>query len=723
MNQPIQLHSSVFDKYISRAISIFSGLVCLSLLAITQLVNAQTAQKNVLESITTSSLQSGKVVLKLNFKDPLATLPAGFSVTNPARIVLDLPNTANGMGKASVDVGEGDVRTMSVIEAPSRTRVVLNLSRSLAYVTAIEGKSLVMTIDTAASAGIVAESITFNAAPTTVNAPIRPNVRDIDFRRGANGEGRVVVELSSANIGIDTRQQGQKVLVDFIGTSIPKNLLRKLDVLDFGTPVRQIEVLEQGANTRLVIDPKGLWDFSAYQTDTQFILEVKPLREDPNKLVQGTGYNGQKLSLNFQNIEVRALLQVIADFTELNIVTSDTVGGSLTLRLKDVPWDQALDIILQSKNLAKRKSGNVVIVAPADELAAKEKQKLEAEAQISDLEPVRTETFQLSYSKAEDVRKLLSDGGQKILSKRGAATPDSRTNTLFVQDTPAKLEEVRSLIAKLDVPVRQVMIEARIVIADDKFLRELGARFGNQAGGSSGNTSIGTSGSLLSTASPTANNVLSLGSSAISRGTGLPSGGQAEQLNVNLPVAGAAGKLALSFLNLGNGNLVNVELQALEADNRGKVVSNPRIVTADKRKSKIFSGTEIPYLTSSPSGGTTVSFKSAVLSLDVTPQITPDDKIQMELEIKKDSVGLVISGVPSIDTNGLNTQILVDNGDTAVLGGIFEQTTRTDVTKVPWLGDIPLVGNLFKNTRKVEDRKELLIFITPKIVKDQLALR
>jgi type IV pilus assembly protein PilQ len=723
VNQLIQMHSTVFNRFMKQTVRSVALLIFAFLIVPIQTVQAQAVEKNVLESITTSSLQSGKVIIKLNFKEALKAVPAGFSVTNPARIVLDLPNTSNGMGKTSVDVGEGDVRTMSVIEAPSRTRVVLNLTRSLSYVTTLDGKAVVMTVDPVASVGIVPEAITFNAVPVAVNAPIRPSVRDIDFRRGVNGEGRVVVELSSANIGIDTRQQGQKVLVDFIGTAIPKNLLRRLDVLDFGTPVRQIEVLEQGANTRLVIDPKGLWEFSAYQTDTQFILEIKPLKEDPNKLVQGTGYNGQKLSLNFQNIEVRALLQVIADFTELNIVTSDTVGGSLTLRLKDVPWDQALDIIMQSKNLAKRKSGNVVIVAPADELAAKEKQKLEAEAQISDLEPVRTETFQLSYSKAEDVRQLLNDGSRKILSKRGAATPDARTNTLFVQDTPTKLEEVRALIAKLDVPVRQVMIEARIVIADDKFLRELGARFGNQAGGKVGNTSVGQSGSLLNTANPIQNNVLSLGSAGIIRGNALPSGAQPEQLNVNLPVAGAAGKLALSFLNLGNGNLVNVELQALEADNRGKVVSNPRIVTADKRKSKIFSGTEIPYLTSSPSGGTTVAFKSAVLSLDVTPQITPDDKIQMELEIKKDSVGLVISGVPSIDTNGLNTQILVDNGDTAVLGGIFEQTTRTDVTKVPLLGDIPLIGHLFKNTRKNEDRKELLIFITPKIVKDQLVLR
>jgi len=485
-----------------------------------------------------------------------------------------------------------------------------------------------------------------------------------------------------------------------------------------------------------VIEPKGLWEHAAYQTVNRFILEIKPVQEDPNKLVQGSrgGYKGEKLSLNFQNVEVRAVLQVIADFTGLNIITSDTVGGNLTLRLKDVPWDQALDIILQSKGLSKRKNGNVVLIAPTDELAAKEKLALEANAQISDLEPLRTESFALSYAKADDLKKLLSDKDQKILSKRGSATVDDRTNTLFVQDTSTRLEEARRLILQLDVPVRQVMIEARIVIADDKWGRSLGARFGTQSAFGSGNRNYGVSGSLVDTVSPLANNPVSRGSAMLTNpGSGLgssvgpqgivPAGGQPEQLNVNLPAIGAAGNLALSILNLGSGNLVNIELSALEADNRGKVVSSPRVITADKKKAIISQGTEIPYQTAAASGATTIAFKPAVLELSVTPRITPDDRIIMDLEVKKDSVGQVYANIPSIDTKKVTTQVLCDNGDTIVLGGIFEQTTRTTVEKVPVLGDIPVLGYLFKRTIKQDDKTELLIFVTPKIVKEALTVR
>jgi type IV pilus assembly protein PilQ len=397
-----------------------------------------------------------------------------------------------------------------------------------------------------------------------------------------------------------------------------------------------------------------------------------------------------------------------------------------------VPWDQALDIILQSKGLSKRKNGNVVLIAPTDELAAKEKLALEANAQISDLEPVRTESFALSYAKADDLKKLLSDKDQRILSKRGSATVDERTNTLFVQDTGNRLEEARRLIQQLDVPVRQVMIEARIVIADDKWGRQLGARFGTQSAFTSGNRNYGVSGSLVDTVSPLSNNPISRGSSQLAStippgsgpGLGLPIGGQPEQLNVNLPVAGAAGQIALSILNLGSGNLVNIELSALEADNRGKVVSSPRVITADKKKAIISQGEQIPYQTAAASGATTVSFRDAVLELSVTPRITPDDKIIMDLEVKKDSVGSrVVQGTPSIDTKRVNTQVLCDNGDTIVLGGIFEQTTRTTVEKVPLLGDIPVVGYLFKRTTRLDDKTELLIFVTPKIVKDTLTVR
>ena len=670
---------------------------------------AQQAQPNLLESINTSTLQGGKVIVRVNFKDALTVVPPGFTVTNPARIALDLPNVVNGLGKNTVDIGEGDVRSVSVVESAGRTRMVVNLTRSLTYATALDGNSLVITID----GGL--PSVVKDTTQTTKFAESTPalseqkfSIRDVDFRRGANGEGRIIVDLSSPNTGIDIRLQGKNVLVDFVNTTAPRNLLRRLDVLDFATPVRLVDLVSQGANTRMIIEPKGLWEYSAYQTDTQFIVEVKQLKEDPNKLVQGVGYNGEKLSLNFQNVEVRAVLQVIADFTGLNIITSDTVGGSLTLRLKDVPWDQALDIILQAKGLSKRKSGNVVLIAPSDELATKEKLALEASLQISELEALRTESFQMSYAKASDVQSLITNKDQNILSKRGRATSDSRTNTLFVNDTPTKLDEVRKLISQLDIPVRQVLIEARIVIADDKWGSQLGAKFNLAAGANRQGRNIGIAGNI--------NNAHNIASGVRPLNADTP-------IAVDLPVALAAGSLGINILNVASGNLIELELSALESDGRGKVVSNPRIVAPDKKKATITQGTEIPYATQSSSGGTTIQFKPAILSLEVTPQITPDDKIIMELEIKKDAVGQIFGGIPSIDTKTLKTSVLVDNGETAVLGGIFETVVRTDVTKVPVLGDIPLIGNFFKRTIRQQDKTELLIFITPRIIKDSLNIR
>jgi len=705
------------------------------------------AQKNAVESISFSSVQGGKVVVKVGMKEALGAVPQGFAVTNPPRIAIDLPDTANALGRNQVEAGEGDLKSISVVQTANRTRLVMNLTRNLSYTQAVDGKTLLVTIEggtvssSTGQASATAPTATASFAEPPPGVTTRYNLRDVDFRRGNAGEGRVVVDLSSPNVGIDIRLQGRQVLVDFINTNVPKNLVRRLDVGDFATPVKFVDTFEQGPNARMVIDPRGLWEYSAYQTDTQFIVEVKPVKEDPNKLVQSSvpGYAGEKLSLNFQNVEVRAVLQVIADFTGLNIITSDTVGGNLTLRLKDVPWDQALDIILQAKGLSKRKNGNVVLIAPTDELAAKEKLALEATAAISDLEPVRTESFALSYARAEDVRKLLTDKDQKILSKRGTASMDERTNTLFVQDTGGRLEEARRLIQQLDVPVRQVLIEARIVIADDRWGRQLGARFGTQSAYNQNSYNFGVSGTLTDTVSPVANNPFSRGSSSLvspftvippgpqAFTSTLPAAGQPEQLNVNLPVVGAAGSLALSILNLGSGNLVNIELSALEADNRGKVVSSPRVITADKKKAVISQGTEIPYLTAAASGATTITFKPAVLELAVTPRITPDDKIIMDLEVKKDTVGAVIGTstgtIPSIDTKKVSTQVLVDNGDTVVLGGIFEQETRTTTTKVPLLGDLPIVGYLFKKTQKQDDKTELLIFVTPKIVKDSLTVR
>jgi type IV pilus assembly protein PilQ len=703
----MQTHRSFSHNSKRWSSAVFGSFVAIFALITSINAFAQDA-RNALESVSTTVQQGGKILIRANFKQPLTAVPANFAVTNPARIAFDLPNTANGTGKSTVEIGEGDVRSISVVETPTRTRMVVNLSRPLSYTTSLDGNTLVLTVE-AALQGVLKESqqTAKFAEPAPVVGVQKQSIRDVDFRRGTNGEGRVIVELSSPNTGVDIRQQGKNVIVDFVNTSVPRNLIRRLDVLDFATPVKTVDMVDQAGSARMLIEPKGSWEYSAYQTDTQFIVEVKPLKEDPNKMVQGTGYNGEKLTLNFQAVEVRALLQVIADFTGLNIVASDTVGGNLTLRLKDVPWDQALDIILQAKGLTKRKNGNVVLIAPADEVATKEKLALEALAQSTELEPLRTESFVLSYAKAIDVQALLTGKDQKLLSKRGSATVDARTNAVFVQDVPTRLEEVRRLLTQLDIPVRQVQIEARVVIADDRFGRELGARFGAGAGLSSNGRNVGIGGNLS-------------GSSAIASGRDPGVGG----LNVNLPVSGAAGTLAMTFLNLGNGNVVNLELSALEADRRGKVVSSPRLITADKRKAYILQGKEIPFLTQATSGGTTVAYKQVVLSLEVTPQITPDDKILMELLVKKDSIGERLStGDISIDKKEISTLIVVDNGDTAVLGGVYEQTTRTDVTKVPFLGDIPFVGNLFKITTKSDDKTELLIFITPRIVRDQLTIR
>jgi type IV pilus assembly protein PilQ len=706
---------------------------------------AQGSAKNAVESINFSSVQGGKILVKVGLKEPLAATPQGFAVTNPPRIAIDLPDTVNATGRTQIEAGEGDLRSVSIVQTANRTRLVMNLTRNLTYTQAMDGNQLVVSIDASqAPVSAAAVSTAPSAAPTVfaeAGAPstVRYNLRDVDFRRGNTAEGRIVVDLSSPNIGIDIRQQGRQLVVDFLNTNVPRNLVRRLDVGDFGTPVRFVDTFEQSGNARIVVEPRGIWEYSAYQTDTQFIVEVKPVKEDPNRLVQSStpGYSGEKLSLTFQNVEVRAVLQVIADFTGLNIITSDTVGGNHTQRLKEVPCDQALDIILQAKGLSKRKNGNVVLIAPTDELAAKEKLALEAQAAVSDLEPVRTESFSLSYAKAEDIQKLLSNKDQRILSKRGSASIDERTNTIFVQDSGGRLEEARRLIQQLDIPVRQVLIEARIVIADDKWGRQLGVRFGTQSAFNTNNYNFGVSGTAVDTIQPVGNNPVSRGSASlvypggqsqnifqVPTGVGpIPLGAQPDQMNVNLPVPGAAGSLALSILNLGSGNLVNIELSALEADNRGKVVSSPRVITADKKKAIISQGTEIPYLTAAASGATTVSFKPAVLELAVTPRITPDDRIIMDLEVKKDSVGQVFSGIPSVDTKKVNTQVLVDNGDTIVLGGIFEQETRNTTTKVPFLGDLPFVGVLFRKTERIENKTELLIFVTPKIVKDALTIR
>jgi len=666
-------------------------------------------------------MQGGKIVLKLGMKQPLLASPAGFTISNPPRIALDFPNTTNGLGKPAINIGEGPLRNLNVVQAANRTRLVLNLNKPVQYETRIEGKFLLVTL-------LGSESVTSSSNVTTRFAEAKPeatkhSVRDIDFRRGKNGEGRVVITLSDTTTGIDIRQQGKNIIVDLINAALPANLQRRLDVLDFGTPVQMVDTYSQGNNVRLVIEPKGLWEHSAYQTDNQFIVEVKPVIEDPNKLAQGAKpkYAGDKLSLNFQNVEVRSVLQVIADFTGLNIITSDTVTGNLTLRLKDVPWDQALDIILQSKGLAMRKSGNVIWIAPSDELATKEKLALEAKQQIEELEQMRTETFRLRFQKAENFKKILSDEKQKILSKRGSAVIDERTNTLFIQDTPAKLDEVRSLINQVDIAVRQVMIDSRVVEAGDNFSKSLGARLGfhdttGQGVGVANGQRMVIGGMIedpgyhtgQTSDVPTFNN---------------------NALNVNLPasISGAsrAGALTLALFNSAATKFLNLELSALQVDRKGKIVSNPRVVTADQIEATIEQGTEIPYQQASSSGATTVTFKKAVLSLKVRPQITPDDNVIMDLKVNKDSpiYERAIAGATPIDTKQITTQVLVENGGTIVIGGIYTQTEGTNVEKVPLFGDIPGVGNLFKTTTNQDNRTELLIFVTPTILKENLNIK
>ena len=688
---------------------------------------------NSLEGLTVSKGSSGRTVIKFTLKAPLANPPAGFAINNPPRIALDFPETGNGLGRSAQEIGDAALRSVNVVQAGNRTRVVFNLNKPQTFETQIEGNTVLVTLTE--QAGLAADTPTVSRFAEARPGEATHVLRDVDFRRGKNGEGRIVVELSDSTTGIDIRQQGKALIVDFIKTTVPRNLERRLDVGDFATPVVTVDTFSQGGNARIVIEPKGLWEHSAYQTDNRFIVEIKPIQEDPNKLTQGTraGYKGEKLSLNFQNVEVRAVLQVIADFTGLNIITSDTVTGSLTLRLKDIPWDQALDIIMQTKGLDMRKNGNVVLIAPREELALKEKQQLEAQQQISDLEPLQTEMFQLNYQKADAVQKLLSDKDGKFLSKRGNAVVDARTNILFVQDTVARLEEVRRLIRQIDIIVRQVVIESRIVVADDKFSRQLGVRFGMQTGFTLNKRYAGGIGGSLNTQP-----VVSLTGNTLTRDTrtatpyelasGLASPGYSDspQLNVNLPVPNPAGQVALTLINLGSGNLINLELSALEADSRGKVVSSPRVVTADNQKASIEQGTEIPYVTpGSANSPATVQFKKAVLRLDVTPQITPDNRIIMTVEIRKDSVGQLVNlgggfTVPAIDTKNVTTQIAVNNGDTAVIGGIYEETVNNDVTKLPFLGDLPVVGYLFKTTNKAIEKTELLIFLTPRVVKESI---
>jgi type IV pilus assembly protein PilQ len=689
--------------------SLFGGIVLSGLML-------GNALANTVESVT-GALQSGVEVVRIDLAEPLKALPTGFVVQTPARIALDMPGVTSSLGRSLVEVNQGNLRSVNVVQSGDRTRLVLNLKQATNYKASIQGKTLIVALDPVVRPAPAGETSTRFAEP--LNTDKLP-IKDIDFRRVAEGVGRISVDLVNNQVGVDIRQQGQSLVVEFLKSSLPEALRRKMDVVDFGTPVQHITTFEMGDRVRMIIEPKGHWDHSAYQSDNKFVLEVRAQKVDPNKISQGKTYAGEKISLNFQSIEVRALLQVIADFTNFNIVTSDTVAGSVTLRLKDVPWDQALDIILEAKNLGMRKNGNVIVIGPKAELAAKEKLELESKNAVDNLAPLRTHSFQLNYAKAAEVAAQITNrgtgatggtganaGGSRLLSPRGSAIAVTRTNMLFVTDIESKIEAVQQLIDKLDIPVRQVLIEARIVEADDKFGRSLGVKLG---GGSKKGGEHGAFGTNYSNAIATAN------------GTG-----DTSSTFVNMPATGQGGfpaaSFALSLFNASKTRFLNLEVSAAEAEGRGKIVSSPRVITADGVKALIEQGTELPYQAATSSGATAVSFRKANLKLEVTPQITPEGNIILEVDINKDSVGLATSSGYAIDTKHVQTQVLVDNGGTVVIGGIFELVDRDDVTKVPVLGDVPVLGNLFKNRVRVSNKTELLIFITPKMISDRTGTR
>ncbi len=704
-----------------------------ALLALALGGNAAMAQDNAIESITANQ-QGANMVVNIAMRNAPTKLPIGFSITNPTRIALDFGATVNATGKTAQDLNVGDLRAVNVVQAGERTRLVFNMKRTLNYAMALDGKSVIVTID---GSGGPAQAVNSAGLPvaTQVAPAARQVLKDMDFRRGANGEGRVVVDLPNSQVAVDVRQVGNTVVVDFMKTGLPETLRRRLDVTDFGTPVALITTVPQGDNVRMTVEARGLWEQTVYQSDTQLVIDVKPIKEDPNKLVQGSqGYRGEKISFNLQNVDVRSALQAIADVSGLNIITSESVSGNLTMNLKEVPWDQALDVVLQAKGLDMRKNGTVLWIAPKEELLTKEKLELEQKAQISDLEPLRSEIFQLNYQKVEAFRTVFglgADGSQgagddrnRVLSKRGSAITDSRTNQLFITDVASKIEDIRKLIAKVDVPSKQVLIEARIVQASDGFGRSLGAKIGfaDLRGVRGGDAGYQISG----------NERIAIGGNQLGVGqtTGQTSGNPFDTSNmVNLPTSGVGGQaaatIAASLFSAAANRFLNLELSALEADSKGKIISSPRLLTEDKNIAVIEQGVEIPYQAQSTGVGQAaqVQFKKALLRLEVTPQITPDGNVMLEVSVNNDSRGETTAAGPAINTQRLNTKVMVENGGTVVLGGIYQLDESTNEARVPFLGDIPVLGNLFKTTSRSNRKSELLVFITPKIVADRITTR
>lgn len=708
----------MFDSKIKTIRS--SGL--LGLLAVTAFLPV-TVMANVLRDISFSSLPGERVEVTLVTDSPVEA-PLSFTTDNPARIAIDLPDTTSALDKKTKAIGVGVARSVTAIEAKGRTRVVINLLDAVPYTIDSEGNRLVVAISGSASNTVPAAAApaAVVSASGKVSSGAQKLINGIDFRRGPDGEGRVEVDLADPSTVVDMRQQGDQIILEFIGASLPPELARTLDVTDFATPVSKIVTRPDGHSVRMAISANGEFEHLAYQANNRYTIEFRPLSKQEKEALQKKRliYSGERLSLNFQDIEVRAVLQLLADFTGLNMVVSDTVTGRITLRLRNVPWDQAMDIILKTKGLSMRRTDNVILVAPTEEIAAREKLELESQQQIEELAPLRSELVQVNYAKASNLAALLKSKENKLLSERGSVTIDERTNTLLIQDTAAKLDEIRDLVGKLDIPVRQVLVESRIVIANNDFAKDLGVKLGLsgvvQPDQLDGNTLV-VGGGLPG----------DLDASAVA-GPFIVSGGSTnENLLVNLPQTLAAGSGGAVNFVLGKvgAHLLRLELSAMQQEGKGEIVSSPRVITADQNTATIKQGVEIPYQKASSSGATSVSFKEAVLQLEVTPHITPDDRVIMDLKVNKDSPDFSRSvlGVPPVDTRSLETSVLVDNGETVVLGGVFERNKTTSRSSVPFFGDLPAVGVLFRQEQQQDKNSELLIFVTPKILKDTLAIR
>lgn len=721
----LSMNFSNLTKYLVQTLSVFCLLNTLAV--------ANTApSSNAIQSVEYSTLPGNRLQISLQLSEQAVT-PLSFTIDNPARIAFDFENTGSTLPKRSQPIGIGIAQSITAISTKTKTRVILNLTEVVPYQVTTQGKNVLITLDSEATGSGFEQPLA--AAPTgSPRFSDKPRgINNIDFRRGEEGEGRVVVHLTEANIPMDISEEFGKIIVKFLGIKLPAELRQTLDVLDFATPVKSISTFEEDDNVRIEIEPiSNNFEHVAYQANNIFTLELKPISKEELAEVKKEkfGYTGERLSLNFQDIPVRAVLQLIADFTQLNIVVSDSVDGNLTLRLKNVPWDQALDIILKAKGLSKRESGTVMMVAPSEEIAAQEKIDLEAQQSITELSPIRSAFFTINFAKVTELAALFSGssaGGEDspasgILSSRGAVIVDERTNTLIVKDTEEVISEIRRTLLKLDIPIRQVMISSRIVIATDAFTKELGSRFGVTHAESTSGGFGATSGTFRGTDTIASSGLANIATNTVPEPFSIPSGAAAaDRLNVNLATSGsAAGSIAFAVLS--GSSLIDLEISALQAENKGEVISSPRVVTADRHKAYIEQGVEIPYLTASSSGATQVEFKKAVLGIEVTPHITPDDRVIMDLKVNNDTVGEVFKGIPSIDTREVGTQVLVNNGDTIVLGGIYEQITKDEVDKVPFLGDIPLIGYFFRHTLESDERRELLIFVTPKILKDALSL-